>query len=76
MGQRCLDYKLAKEWNKLPSNMKTISNSKLFQSKLKTFLLNKDTLNLQELYSIDIIECLARVAHFAFVDVLLGFFFH
>ena len=43
MGQRCLDYKLAKEWNKLPSNMKTISNSKLFQSKLKTFLLNKDT---------------------------------
>ena len=43
MGQRCLDYKLAKEWNKLPDNMKTISNGKLFQHKLKTFLLNSDT---------------------------------
>ena len=43
IGQRRLDYRLAAEWNKLPANIKSIHNRRLFKLTLKNYLLKLHT---------------------------------
>ena len=40
IGQRRLDYRLAIEWNKLPTDIKSINKNKSFKHRLKVYLLD------------------------------------
>ena len=42
IGQRNLKFCLAKQWNKLPSNIKNLENYKVFKKECKNFLLSQD----------------------------------
>ena len=40
-GQNCIDIRMAKEWNNIPTPFKRIKNIKMFKKTIKNYLINK-----------------------------------